>query len=175
MVDLPVGLFRQVELIINVYNTRYIESIIRNVRMQLPRRQFEIIQEHALRDVPYECCGLLAGRRQPNHKGEYENLVYEIAPCTNVLYNGREHGFEISYSEYLDVEREAEGLGLEIVGSYHSHIGSPAVPSNNDVNFARPGHSMIILSVQNMQPSAVTSWYRREEGGFHQETIRVIE
>lgn len=143
--------------------------------MQLLRRQFEIIQEHALRDIPYECCGLLAGVRQPNHKGEYENVVYEIAPCVNVLYGGKEHGFEISFSEYVDVEREAGSLGFEIVGSYHSHIGTAAIPSNNDVDFARPGHSMIIISIQNMQPSAVTSWYRREEGGFHQEAIRVIE
>lgn len=143
--------------------------------MQLLRRQFEIIQEHALRDTPYECCGLLAGIKHPNHKGEYENVVYEIAPCVNVLYSGREHGFEISFSEYIDVEREAKSLGYEIVGSYHSHIDSGAIPSNNDIDFARPGHSMIIISIQNMQPTAVTSWYRRESGGFHQETIQVME
>ena len=143
--------------------------------MHLRRRQFEIIQEHALSDIPFECCGLLAGTRERDHKGEYENKVYEIAPCKNVLYSGKEHGFEISFSECLDVEREAMNLGLEIVGSYHSHIGTAAIPSNNDIDFARPGHSMIIISVQNMQPSAVTSWYRREEGGFHQEPIRIIE
>ncbi len=143
--------------------------------MQLFRRQFEIIQEHALRDIPYECCGLLAGRVHRTAKGEYENIVYEIAPCANVLYDGKEHGFEISYSEYLDIEREAAGLGYKIVGSYHSHINLKAVPSNNDVNFARPGHSMIIISIQNMQPTAVTSWYRRQSGGFHQEAIKVVE
>lgn len=143
--------------------------------MQLLRRQFEIIQEHALRDIPYECCGLLAGIKQPNHKGEYENVVYEIAPCANVLYSGREHGFEISFSEYIDIEREARTLGYDIVGSYHSHINSKAIPSVNDVDFARPGHSMIIISVQNMKPAAVTSWYRRESTGFHQEAIQVIE
>ncbi|MCG8341838.1 MAG: M67 family metallopeptidase [Chlorobiales bacterium] len=143
--------------------------------MQLLRRQFEIIQEHALKEMPYECCGLLAGVRQPDHKGDYENVVYEIAPCANVLYSGKEHGFEISFSEYIDVEREAASLGYGIVGSYHSHIGSVAVPSNSDIDFAKPGHSMIIISIKNMQPAAVTSWYRREEGGFHQEPIQVIE
>ncbi len=142
--------------------------------MQLRRRQFEIIQEHALKDVPYECCGLFAGIRVPG-RGGYENVVYEVAPCANVLYSGKEHGFEISFSEFIDVEREAQRLGYEVVGSYHSHIGSPAVPSNNDINFARPGHSMLIISLQNMQPAAVTSWRRRESGGFHQESIHVIE
>ncbi|MBF0586525.1 M67 family metallopeptidase [Prosthecochloris sp. N3] len=143
--------------------------------MRLPRRQFEIVQEHALRAYPYECCGLFAGKRQRNHKGEMENVVYEIAPCENVLYEGREKGFEISYSEYLEVEREAFGLGYEIVGSYHSHLDSPAVPSNNDINFATPGHSMLIIALQNREPAAVTCWLRRAEGGFHQEEIRVIE
>lgn len=143
--------------------------------MQLRRRQFEIIQEHALRDLPYECCGLFAGVRTLNRDGEYENLVYEVAPCENVLYSGREHGFEISFSEFIDVEREARSLGYEIVGSYHSHIDSAAVPSNNDIDFARPGHSMLIITIQGRQPAAVTSWCRRESGGFHQEAIRVIE
>ncbi len=143
--------------------------------MRLTRRQFEIIQEHAIRDFPYECCGLLAGVRERGHRGEYENIIYEIAPCVNALYVGREHSFEISYSEYIDVEREARTLGYEIVGSYHSHINSAAVPSNNDIDFATPGQSMMIIALQQRVPSAVTSWLLRDSGGFHQEPIRVIE
>ncbi len=143
--------------------------------MRLPRRQFEIIQEHAIRDFPYECCGLFAGVRQKDHRGDYENIVYEIAPCLNALHVGKEHSFEISYSEYLDIEREARSLGYEIVGSYHSHIDSAAVPSNNDIHSAMPGHSMMIISLQNAKPSAVTSWLLRDSGGFHQEAIRVVE
>jgi len=49
------------------------------------------------------------------------------------------------------------------------------VPSNNDINFATPGHSMVIISLQGRQPSAVTSWLRRASGGFHQEAICVME
>ncbi|ANT64308.1 MULTISPECIES: M67 family metallopeptidase [Prosthecochloris] len=143
--------------------------------MQIHRRQFEIIQEHAIGEHPYECCGLMAGYRRANRKGETETVVCEIAPCTNVLYSGREHGFEISYSEYVDVEREARSMGLEIVGSYHSHIDSAAVPSNNDINFARPGHSMLIIALEHRIPAGVTSWLRRDVGGFHQEPIRVEE
>ena len=143
--------------------------------MHLPRRQFEIIQEQALRELPYECCGLLAGVRKPDKKGGFENIVYEVAPCVNVLYSGREHGFEISFSEFIEVEREAAGLGYTILGSYHSHIGTAAVPSNSDIDFARPGDSMIIISVQHRQPAGVTAWYRRDDRGFHQETIKVVE
>ena len=143
--------------------------------MKLLRRKFEIIQEQALRELPYECCGLLAGIKNVDHRGNIENIVYEVAPCNNCLYYGKEQGFEISHDEYRAVEREAEHLGYQIVGSYHSHINSPAIPSLHDVDFAKSGHTMLIISLTNAQPTAVTAWLRRESGGFHQEQIRVIE
>ncbi len=143
--------------------------------MKLPRRQFEIIQEQAFRELPYECCGLLVGIQNCDHRGNVENIVYEVAPCRNCLYHGREQGFEIAHQEYLDVEREATTLGYEIIGSYHSHINSPALPSLHDVDFARSGHTLLIISLTNARPREVTAWLRRESGGFHQEQIRVIE
>jgi proteasome lid subunit RPN8/RPN11 len=143
--------------------------------MKLPRRQFEIIQEQAFRELPYECCGLLVGTQNRDHRGNVENTVYEVAPCRNCLYFGKEQGFEIAHQEYLDVEREAGSFGYEIIGSYHSHINSPALPSLHDVDYARPGHTLLIISLTNAQPKEVTAWLRRESGGFHQEQIRVVE
>ncbi|MEI7788199.1 MAG: M67 family metallopeptidase [Chlorobiaceae bacterium] len=143
--------------------------------MKLFRRKFEIIQEQAFRELPYECCGLLVGKKNIDHRGNIENIVHEVAPCTNCLYHGKEHGFEISHKEYLDVEREAERSGYEILGSYHSHINSPAIPSLHDVDFARAGHTLLIISFMNAQPKEVTAWLRRNSGGFHQEQIRVVE
>jgi len=143
--------------------------------MKLLRRQFEIIQEQAFRELPYECCGLLAGISHVDHRGNVENIIYEVAPCKNCLYYGREQGFEISHQEYLDVEREAAKFGYKILGSYHSHINSPAVPSLHDVDFARSGHTLLIISLMNSQPKEITAWLRRESGGFHQEQIHVIE
>lgn len=143
--------------------------------MKLSRRAFEIIQEQAHRELPYECCGLFAGVRQVDRRGGVENIVHEVAPCRNVLYHGRENGFEISWREYEEVEREARSLGLEIVGSYHSHIDTAAVPSKHDIDFARPGHSMLILSISPAGSREVTAWHRREAGGFHQEPIRVTQ
>jgi len=143
--------------------------------MKLFRRKFEIIQEQAFRELPYECCGLLVGIRNIDHRGNIENVVYEVAPCRNCFYHGREQGFEISRQEYLDVEREARRIGFEILGSYHSHINSPAIPSLHDVDFAHSGHTLLIISLMNAQPKEVTAWLRRESGGFHQEQIRVVE
>ncbi|ABL64586.1 Mov34/MPN/PAD-1 family protein [Chlorobium phaeobacteroides] len=141
--------------------------------MKLLRRHFEIIQEQAFREQPYECCGLLAGVSHVDHRGNIENVVYEIAPCRNCLYYGKEHGFEIGRGEFHDIEQEARALGYEIVGSYHSHINSPAVPSCNDIDFSSPGHSMLIISLIDGVPKEVTAWLRRDSGGFHQEPIRI--
>ncbi len=143
--------------------------------MKLPRRQFEIIQEQAIKEAPCECCGLLVGRKFIDHRGNIDNIVLEVAPCRNALYYGRENSFEISFQEYEEVELEARDLGLSVIGSYHSHINSTAVPSRHDVDFARPGHSMLIISLYEGMPREVTSWLRRDSGGFHQEQIRVME
>ncbi len=143
--------------------------------MKLFRRKFEIIQEQAVRELPYECCGLLVGKQNSDHRGNIENIVYEVAPCRNCLYFGKEQGFEIAHQEYLDVEREAARAGYVILGSYHSHINSPSIPSLHDVDFAHPGHTLLIISVINGLPREVTAWLRRQSGGFHQEQIRVVE
>jgi proteasome lid subunit RPN8/RPN11 len=143
--------------------------------MKLPRRKFEIIQEQAVKELPEECCGLLVGRKIVDHRGNIDNIVHEIAPCRNCLYYGRDTGFEISRHEYQEVEREAQNHGFVIVGSYHSHINSSAIPSRHDIDFARPGHSMVIISLQNGRPREVTAWLRRDSGGFHQEQIRITE
>ena len=144
--------------------------------MRIRRRQFEIIQEEAFRELPYECCGLLVGKQHKDHRGNIENIIYEVAPCQNCLYYGRESGFEIAHHEYLAVEAEAKQHGYQIVGSYHSHINSPAVPSLHDVDFALKGHSLLIIAMMQGQPKEVTAWLRHHNGsGVNQEQIRVIE
>ncbi|MEI8103003.1 MAG: M67 family metallopeptidase [Chlorobium sp.] len=143
--------------------------------MRLPRRKFEIIQEQAFHELPYECCGLLVGTQESDHRGNIENIVHEIAPCRNCLFFGREQGFEIAHQEYRDVEREAARYGYRILGSYHSHINTPAIPSLHDVDFAHAGHTLMIISLINGEPKEVTAWLRRHSGGFHQEEIRVVE
>lgn len=45
------------------------------------RRAFEIIQEQAFRELPYECCGLFAGVQQAGRRGEIEHMVHEVAPA----------------------------------------------------------------------------------------------
>ncbi|NTV45130.1 MAG: M67 family metallopeptidase [Chlorobiales bacterium] len=141
--------------------------------MLIPARKLEIIHNHALRTFPEECCGLLAGRIEQSHEGHYENTVYEVAPCQNVLSWNRQEGFEISTYEYRDIENEARNLGYQIIGAYHSHTNADAVPSNHDLEHAPQNHSVLIVSVRHQSILQTRSWVRGGRASFNEERIFV--
>ena len=84
------------------------------------------IIDHAMREAPRECCGIIAGR------GGMPIQLYEtrnVAPG-NRLY-------EIDPAQLIDLEfGEFPKKGLELVAIYHSHPESPAYPSATDVELA---------------------------------------
>ncbi|ACF12521.1 conserved hypothetical protein [Chloroherpeton thalassium ATCC 35110] len=141
--------------------------------MQIPARKLEIVKEHAIQSFPEECCGLLAGKVELSHDGFYENVIYEVAPCRNVLTWDRQFGFEISWPEICEVESEARSMGYEILGSYHSHTNAEAVPSNHDYENSTPNHSMLILSVKGNLVLQTRCWTRQNGNYFHEERIHV--
>lgn len=105
------------------------------------------IRKHGLRAYPNEACGVLLGRL-PDDEACGARLVSAGLP----LENSREaqeqyHRFVITPRDYLDAERRADELGLDIVGFYHSHPDHPAVPSDYDRDHAFPGLSYIVTSV----------------------------
>jgi proteasome lid subunit RPN8/RPN11 len=82
----------------------------------------EAIVAHAREDAPVECCGLLVGRGSSIEKAvRARNL--STSP-TRFLIDPKDH---------IDARRAARALGVEVLGFYHSHPRSPAVPSPTDV------------------------------------------
>src|SRR6185369_14335407 len=91
----------------------------------IPEKQLTEIREHGVRDYPYECCGLLLGRFSPNGK-----VVTETYPISNAREeSAKRNRFLIAPEELMKGERYARQHKLEVVGFYHSHPDSPAVPS----------------------------------------------
>ena len=88
---------------------------------------------HARSTHPLECVGALFG-----HADQIEHTL----PLINSSADPTAH-FEVSAAEYLRAEREAERLGLDLLGFYHSHPHGPAYPSSED--FARCGELMIAV------------------------------
>jgi proteasome lid subunit RPN8/RPN11 len=66
------------------------------------------------------------------------------------------HRYAMTPQDWARLEDEADERGLSLVGYYHSHPDSPAIPSIYDRDHALPNFTYIITSVQNTgQPTAI--------------------
>lgn len=131
------------------------------------------IRRHGERDYPYECCGLLLGR--------FDDAGRKIVAETYAISNSREeeakrNRFLIRPEEFMAGDRYARSRGLEIVGVYHSHPDSPAVPSQYDLDHALPVYSYIIVSVRSAQAGDFFSWeMEADRSKFNEEEISISD
>ena len=133
------------------------------------KQQLDEIRRHGVRDYPYECCGLLLGRYTAEGK-----VVTETYPISNAREeSAKRNRFLITPEELMRGERYAASRDLEVVGFYHSHPDSPAVPSNYDLEHAWPTYSYIIVSTRADQATDLFSWEQQEDRSrFKQEEIQ---
>lgn len=132
-------------------------------------KQLTEIREHGVRDYPYECCGLLLGRFEADRK-----IVTETYPISNAREeSAKRNRFLITPEELMKGERYARQHGLEVVGFYHSHPDSPAVPSQYDLEHAWPTYSYIIVSTSADRANDLFSWEQEpDRSRFNQEEIQ---
>lgn len=106
--------------------------------LEIPEAICDRIVSHAMRDMPNEACGMLAG-----DAGVVE-AHYEMA---NADQSG-EH-FTLVPQEQFQVIKAIRASGLCLLGIYHSHPESPARPSAEDVRLAlTPDVVHVIVSMQ---------------------------
>jgi len=90
--------------------------------LKISQRDIELIQAELEANKPYEACGVLVGIINGS------TALVEIAlPVTNVKRTRA--SFELDPKEHYNAWNEAEKNGKEIVGVYHTHPVSSAVPS----------------------------------------------
>ena len=106
--------------------------------MILARDVRDAVVAHAREEAPWECCGLLFGRgSEVVETSRARNIADE--PATRFLIDPEDH---------FAGRRLARARGLEVVGFYHSHPGSPPEPSERDIaEFSYPGHLYLIVSL----------------------------
>ena len=80
------------------------------------------IRKELVDNLPYEACGVLIGTIAGTIA-----FVEKILSITNVKRTTR--SFELDPKEFYEAWNSAEKDGKEIVGVYHTHPVSPAVPS----------------------------------------------
>ncbi len=135
----------------------------------IAENQLTEIREHGIRDYPYECCGLLLGRYDSDRK-----IVNETYPISNAREeSAKRNRFLITPEELMKGERYARQHDLEVVGFYHSHPDSPAVPSQYDLEHAWPTYSYIIVSTSADRANDLFSWEQEpDRSRFNQEEIQ---
>ena len=94
----------------------------------LAQKEKDKLVTHAISEQPSESCAMLFGKKV----GDNWN-VKEVFLTQNI--DDSQTNFTISPEELLKGYQIAEKNQLEVVGIFHSHPNSDAVPSNTDKKF----------------------------------------
>ena len=136
--------------------------------LTVPNRLLEQMNAHVETAYPEEGAGFLLGE---------EGEVKEIIALSNAREDGARHNrFLFTPEDFLQAELKADGLGIRLIGVFHSHPDCPNVPSDYDREWAQPFFSYIITRVDGGKAVNSRSWRLAEDRSkFEEETIQVSE
>jgi proteasome lid subunit RPN8/RPN11 len=121
------------------------------------------MRDHALRELPNECCGILSGKR---------GFIDRIHQCTNE--SASPSAFSVPPQELFGFFRSLREQGRDLMGIYHSHPAGPGTPSCRDEKeFHYRGTSYWIVSLNNELASVRCFEWGRE--GFAEVPYTVSE
>lgn len=146
--------------------------------------QLQVIYRHAEATYPEECCGILLGKIDKSTK-----TVVEVIPTVNgwdraesidaistadEVNRTKTSRYNIFPQDILQAQKRGQDLDLNIVGFFHSHPNSLAIPSICDRDRAWCVYSYPIVSVIGGKVSDLKSWVLDDLGGFQLEQIQQI-
>jgi proteasome lid subunit RPN8/RPN11 len=112
------------------------------------------ITGHARDAAPLECCGLLAGK---------DDLIDEYICAGNI--RASEVAYQIDPVDHIAAVKSLRARGRTILGAYHSHPRTPAVPSTTDFAEAYYAEFLyVIVSLCDERPDIRA--YRLQSGKF---------
>lgn len=119
---------------------------------------------------PNEAGGFLLGT--PN--GD-DVTIKDVIGIENVFEAEEQyHRYAMTPQDWARLEDQADERGLTLVGYYHSHPDSPAVPSIYDRDHALPNFTYIITSVQDGKAVEQRVWrLRADRTQFDEGTLAV--
>ncbi len=85
------------------------------------------------------------------------------------------HRYAMQPLDWARLEDEADARGLTLVGYYHSHPDSPAIPSIFDRDHALPNFTYIITQVQNAKAVDMRVWRLRSSREQFDANMLIIE
>ena len=116
--------------------------------MKIARSLLDQIVEHARRDAPDECCGVVAVR---------DGAATAVHPLENLAHSPLK--FEVG-ADLVHAMDAIEGGGADLGAIYHSHTRTEPYPSQTDVNFSAnwPGVEWLIVGLDGDAEPVVRSY-----------------
>lgn len=130
--------------------------------IEIPEKTIAEMIAHARQEAPLEACGILGGK---------SGRVLKLYPARNAARSPVSYRLfpEEQYRIFMDIEARA----WELVGIYHSHPSTPAIPSFVDHREAHyPESSYVLISLQDPNDPQVRS-FRIANGKSAEEDILV--
>lgn len=121
----------------------------------LQRRIFDQMEA----SYPNEGGGFLLGTVNGN-----TTHIADITQVANTFASEEQyHRYAMTPKDWMRLEDDADARGLSLVGYYHSHPDSPAIPSAYDRDHALPNFAYIITSVQDGKAVDMKAWRLRAD------------
>lgn len=101
--------------------------------------------------------------------------IRDITQVENVFEAAEQyHRYAMTPLDWARLEDEADAKGLTLVGYYHSHPDSPAIPSIYDRDHALPNFVYIITSVIDSKAVEMRVWRLRADRSQFDESQFVV-
>ena len=85
------------------------------------------------------------------------------------------HRYAMTPQDWMRLEDEADARGLVLLGYYHSHPDSPAIPSDYDREHALPNFIYLITRVQGGAAQEMFTWHlSADRSRFDEGTLEAV-
>ena len=136
-------------------------------RLVIPDSLLAEVVAHARRELPNECCGLLAGQI-----ADGAGVASASFPIGNDAASSSE--YETNARDMLRAFRAMRERGIELLAIYHSHPMSEPLPSGRDIERNTYGESVahVIVGFAAKEPQ-VRAWWLGENGSREAEISKI--
>jgi proteasome lid subunit RPN8/RPN11 len=130
--------------------------------LRIPKAIFQGMIDHAKKESPLECCGILSGREKTVEKA-FEIKNAEESPVQYCM----------SPLDQMKVFEKIESESMEMIAIYHSHPQTIPFPSETDVKLGfYPDIISVIISLKEEDP--VVKAFQIEKEAIYLEEIEVF-
>ncbi len=136
--------------------------------LRITKSDYQKMVDHAVKELPNEACGLIAGVVEDGAK-----IVKEVYLLTNADASN-EH-FSMKPEEQLAAIKDIRAKGYEMFGNWHSHPESPSRPSEEDKRLAHDsGADYLILSLQDKDYPVLNAFRIKNHTEVSKEEIQYV-